>query len=72
MARFIDLQYEPIGKPHFILGLHIDINIKQLYRTETRGQLESNPHIILLPSGWASDHVIFHSLLFQETQSKRV
>ena len=27
VARFIDLQYEPLGKPHFILSLDIDINI---------------------------------------------
>ena len=70
VARFIDLQYEPIGKPHFILSLEVDINIKQFSRTKTRGKLESDPRLLLLPPLWTPDHVIFHSVLFQETQSK--
>ena len=70
VARFIDLQYEPIGKPHFILSLDTDINIKQFSRTQTWRQLESNPYLLLLPPVWPPDHVIFHSLLFQKTQSK--
>ena len=70
VARFIDLQYEPMGKPHFILSLEVDINIKQFPRTKTRGQLESNPDLLLLPPVRTPDHVIVHSVLFQETQSK--